>query len=544
MPIQERFLLSVDLESVPLMRSRALVIGSGVAGLAAAISAARHGPVILAAKGILDDSNSNQAQGGIAAALGEDDQPELHAADTMEAGGGLCDPEAVRILVEEGRLRCQELIDLGTPFDRENGEIAFTREGAHSRRRILHANGDATGRAIVATMLTRVSHLPGVLCLENHFAIDILHRDGVCYGALFLDTKYGRLLRVEAAFTVVASGGLGQVFRETTNPAVATGDGYAICYRAGAVLQDMEFVQFHPTTLYRAGAPRFLISEAVRGEGAYLLNQMGERFMTRYAEAAELSPRDVVSQSIFKELNRTGDTFVSLDLRHLDPALIAERFPNIMAFCADYGIDIVQDLVPVRPAVHYMMGGVKTDLDAATSVKNLYAAGEVASTGVHGANRLASNSLLEALVFGHRAGAAAAEDIHPFPDPLLTRRLPAKGTRLDVEDLSRSLKAITWRNIGVYRNGIHLLETVETIRAWSTFALSEQFQMRPGFEVQNMLTTAMLIAVSAMRRTESRGAHQRSDYPESNPEWLSHNQVQIDRLDGEMSISGRLAWKP
>ncbi len=532
MPVQERFLLTSGLDSVPLIKTRALVIGSGVAGLAAALTAVAKGPVILMTKSSLAESNATYAQGGIAAALADDDDVELHIKDTMEAGGGLCDEEAVRVLADEGRVRCRELIDMGTPFDRHDGKLAFTREGAHSRRRILHADGDATGKAITATMLERVSRTPGIHALENHFVIDLLHKDGVCYGALVLDTSYGRLLRVESALTIVASGGLGQVFRETTNPAIATGDGYALCYRAGAVMQDMEFVQFHPTTLYRAGAPRFLISEAVRGEGAYLLNLAGERFMTRYFDAAELSPRDVVSQSIFKELNRTGDAYVCLDLRHLDPKLIAERFPNIMAVCADYGIDITRDLVPVRPAVHYMMGGVKTDLNAATSIKNLYAAGEVASTGVHGANRLASNSLLEGLVFGHRAGLAETPDgIVPFPGDKLQRRLPAKGARLDVEDLSRSLKAITWRNLGVYRNGLQLIEAVETLRAWAGYVLAEQFQMRPGFEVQNMLTTAMLIAVSAMKRTESRGAHQRSDYPETDPAWARHSLIAIDSID-------------
>ena len=532
MSVQERFLLSADLEAVPLIRTRALVIGSGIAGLSAALAASTKGPVIMTSKSTFMESNTTYAQGGIAAALADDDDVELHVKDTMEAGGGLCAEEVVRFLAVEGRERCKELIDMGTPFDRQGGELAFTREGAHSRRRILHADGDATGKAITSTMLKKVSRTPRIHSLENHFAIDLLHRDGECYGALFLDTNYGRLLRVESAFTVVATGGLGQVFRETTNPAIATGDGFALCYRAGAELQDMEFVQFHPTTLYQAGAPRFLISEAVRGEGAYLLNLAGERFMTRYSDAAELSSRDVVSQSIFKELNRTGDAYVCLDLRHLDLQLINTRFPNIKSVCADYGIDITRDLIPVRPAVHYMMGGVKTGLDGSTSVRNLYAAGEVASTGVHGANRLASNSLLEGLVFGHCAGMAdGPAQARPFPGGNLERCLPAKGTRLDVEDLSRSLKAITWRNIGVYRNGIHLLEAVETLRAWARYVLAEHFQMRPGFEVQNMLTTAMLIAMSALRRTESRGAHQRSDFPESVPEMAKHTLISIDRLD-------------
>ncbi len=531
MPLQERYLVEVDLTTVPLYTTKCLVIGSGIAGLAASFAASKRGPVVLTAKTDLMESNTTYAQGGIAAALADDDTVELHVKDTLEAGGGLCDEEAVRLLVAEGRERCRELIKLGVNFDKHDGKIAFTREGAHSRRRILHADGDATGRAITSTMIEAAKRHPDIHLLENHYAIDLLHHDGVCHGALFQDTQYGRYIRVEAETTVLATGGVGQVFRETTNPPCATGDGYALAFRAGAKLADMEFVQFHPTTLYLAGAPRFLISEAVRGEGAYLVNQAGERFMPRYSEKAELSPRDVVSQSIFKELKATGDTCVYLDLRHLDPDLVTRRFPTIGHVCADYGIDIRKDLIPVRPAVHYMMGGVATDHQAATSVKNLYAAGEVAFTGVHGANRLASNSLLEGLVFGHRSGAANPEKPGPFPLERLTKRLTAHGARLDVGDLSASLKSLTWRNLGVYRNAIRLTETVETLKAWSRYVLAEQFHMRPGFEVQNMLTTAQAIAVSALARTESRGAHQRSDYPDQDPTWARHSSVSIEDME-------------
>ena len=531
MPIQERYLVEVDLSTVPLYTTRCLVIGSGIAGLAAALAAAKKGPVLLTTKAQLMDSNTTYAQGGIAAALADDDTVELHIQDTLEAGGGLCDEEAVRLLVSEGRDRCQELIEMGVDFDQVDGKIAFTREGAHSRRRILHAAGDATGRAITSTMIAAARKNPNIRLLENHFAIDLLHNDGVCHGALFLDAQYGRYIRVESGTTVVATGGVGQVFRETTNPAIATGDGYALCFRAGTVMRDMEFVQFHPTTLYLAGAPRFLISEAVRGEGAYLINQAGERFMPRYSAKAELSPRDLVCQSIFKELNATGDTCVYLDLRHLDPDLISRRFPTIGSVCADYGIDITKDPIPVRPAVHYMMGGVETDHRSATNVRNLYAAGETAFSGVHGANRLASNSLLEGLVFGHRAGMADPAEPRPFPHQFLRKKLEAKGARLDVEDLSRSLKSLAWRNLGVYRNAIGLTETVETLKAWSRYVLAEQFHMRPGFEVQNMLTTAQAIAVSALQRTESRGAHQRLDFPDTDPSWARHSMVSIGDLE-------------
>ncbi len=531
MSMQERCLVEVDLSTVPVIKTRSLVIGSGIAGLSAALAAAKRGQVVLTSKWQFMESNSTYAQGGIAAALAPDDSVDLHIKDTLEAGGGLCDEEAVRVLAVEGRERCRELIEMGVDFDLQDGEIAFTREGAHSRRRIIHADGDATGRAITTTMLEFAKRNPNIHRLENHFAIDLLHQDGVCYGALFLDTNYGRYIRVEAEITIVATGGLGQVFRETTNPAVATGDGYAMCFRAGTDMRDMEFVQFHPTTLYVAGAPRFLISEAVRGEGAHLVNQAGERFMPRYAEKSELSPRDVVSQSIFKELRATGDTCVYLDLRHLDPEMVSKRFPTIMSVCADYGIDIPKDRIPVRPAVHYIMGGVATDLNAATTLRNLYAAGEVAFTGVHGANRLASNSLLEGLVFGHRAGMADPEPARPFETVQLEKTLESKGARLDIEDLSQSLKALTWRNLGVFRNAMRLTETVETIKAWSRYVLAEQFHMRPGFEVQNMLTTAHVIAVSALQRTESRGAHQRTDFPETDPAWARHSLVNIASME-------------
>ncbi len=531
MSMQERCLVEVDLSTVPVIKTRCLVIGSGIAGLSAALAAAKKGQVVLTSKWQFMESNSTYAQGGIAAALAPDDSVDLHIKDTLEAGGGLCDEEAVRVLAVEGRDRCRELIEMGVDFDLQDGEIAFTREGAHSRRRIIHADGDATGRAITTTMLEFAKRNPNIHRLENHFAIDLLHQDGVCYGALFLDTNYGRYIRVEAEITIMATGGLGQVFRETTNPGVATGDGYAMCFRAGTDMRDMEFVQFHPTTLYVAGAPRFLISEAVRGEGAHLVNQAGERFMPRYAEKSELSPRDVVSQSIFKELRATGDTCVYLDLRHLDPELVSKRFPTIMSVCADYGIDIRTDRIPVRPAVHYIMGGVATDLNAATTLRNLYAAGEVAFTGVHGANRLASNSLLEGLVFGHRAGMAEPEPARQFETVQLEKTLKSKGARLDIEDLSQSLKALTWRNLGVFRNAMRLTETVETIKAWSRYVLAEQFHMRPGFEVQNMLTTAHVIAVSALQRTESRGAHQRTDFPETDPAWARHSLVNIASME-------------
>lgn len=523
MPMQERFLVSVDLGGVPQLTPRVLIVGSGVAGLSAALAAADAGhEVLVATKGPVRESNTYYAQGGVAVAMGEDDSPQLHERDTLEAGCGLCDEEAVKVLVREGIDRCKELIDWGTPFDRSGDGIAFTMEGAHGARRVIHASGDSTGKAITETLARRTREHENIKLLENHFVVDLLHFEGECYGALLLDTTYGRMLRVEAGATIVATGGLGRIYRETTNPEVATGDGYALCFRAGATLRDMEFVQFHPTTLYLPGAPRFLISEAVRGEGAHLLNLKGERFMPKYSPDGELASRDVVSQSIFQEINATGTTHVHLDMRHLGEELIERRFPTIRQLCADYGIDVVTDPIPVRPSVHYMMGGVKTDLHAATEVRRLYAAGEVACTGVHGANRLASNSLLEGLVFGYRAGVSASAlngEGGRFPPRTIARHLASRAVPLDVEDVVRSLKALTWRHLGVYRDGNMLEEALANIARWEKYVLPEQFQARAGFEIQNMLTTAKAMAKAALLRCESRGAHQRTDYPNLSQAW-------------------------
>lgn len=523
---QERSLVSVDVSTIPQLTPDVLVIGGGVAGLSAALAAADCGAqVLLVAKGSPLESNSYYAQGGVAVALGKDDSPDLHKSDTLEAGCGLCDEAAVDTLVREGIERCAELIEWGAPFDTVDGDIAFTMEGAHGRRRVIHAAGDSTGKVMVETLTARAAANDQIQVCENHFVVDLLHFEGECYGALLLDTTYGRMLRVDAGATVVATGGLGRLYRETTNPESATGDGYAICFRAGAVLRDMEFVQFHPTTLYLPGAPRFLISESVRGEGAYLLNLKGERFMSRYAEEGELAPRDVVSQSIFKETNATSTTHVLLDMRHLGEELIQRRFPTIRGICADYGIDVLTDPIPVRPSVHYMMGGVRTDLNGQTDVRRLLAAGEVASVGVHGANRLASNSLLEALVFGARSGrsAASAGQGRRFPPRAVSRHLTSRAVPLDVEDVVRSLKALTWRDLGVFRDAPMLEEALGSIAAWERYILPEQFSARAGFEIQNMLTIAKCIARAALLRTESRGAHQRTDFPAANPEWGSRH---------------------
>jgi L-aspartate oxidase len=513
------YLVEADLARIPALEAEVLVVGSGVAGCAAAIGATGGGagPVLILAKGAPEDTNTWHAQGGVAAALGEDDSVEQHLADTMSAGAGLCDEAAVRKLVSDGPERVRELLSWGAKFDREAGELSRTAEGAHSVRRIIHAEGDATGREVQRALLERISSLPEVSLLHDHFAVDLLHEGNEVFGVLAMNARTGTLLRITASAVVLASGGLGRIYRETTNPEVATGDGVAMGLRAGAELVDMEFVQFHPTTLYLAGAPRFLISEAVRGEGALLLNNGRERFMPNYDQRAELAPRDVVSQSIVKEMRRAGGSCVYLDLSHLDPEKVSRRFPSISKLCADFGLDIRKDPIPVRPSAHYAMGGIRTDLAGRTNVKRLLAAGECAATGVHGANRLASNSLLEGLVFGHCAGAAACEAAACGPGRFPHRHLPRSGELLnvpiDVDDLARSLKSLTWRSAGIYRDGESLEVAREHLAFWRHYAYREETRSTASLELQNMLAVAALVVHAALQRTESRGAHQRLDYP-------------------------------
>jgi L-aspartate oxidase len=386
------------------------VVGSGVAGLRAAIELSSAGSVLVLAKSNLSDSATAWAQGGIAVALSDEDEIGLHEQDTLNAGDGLCRPEAVALLVEEGPTYINQLIEWGTEFDRAGTKLAFTREAAHSRSRILHAHGDSTGREISRALLARAHKIPHLHLCAHSFTTSLILEDGRAVGVRFLDENDGSLHEVRALAVLLATGGLGQIYRETTNPGVATGDGMAIAYEAGAVLSDMEFMQFHPTALAIQGAPRFLLSEALRGEGGVLRNILLERFMKRYAEAQELAPRDVVARAIVSEMHRTNAQHVYLDMTAKSAEFLQKRFPRIYSTCLSYGLDLATDMAPVCPAAHYMMGGVKTDVWGHTSVPGLYAAGETADTGVHGANRLASNSLLEGLVFGARSGQAMIAD--------------------------------------------------------------------------------------------------------------------------------------
>jgi L-aspartate oxidase len=501
------------------MYSDFLVIGAGVAGLRAAIELARNGAVLVIAKDSLRESSSEYAQGGIAVALSDDDEVALHEQDTLYAGDGLCNRTAVHTLVEEGPAAIQDLIEWGAEFDREGKELSFTREGAHSRNRILHAHGDSTGREIARTLFRKASSLPNVSFLSYSAIVDLLvgkggnDDNGRVTGAVAFEAKERRMVEIRARSVLLATGGLGRVFLETTNPDVATGDGVAMARRAGAEISNIEFVQFHPTALHVEGAPRFLLSEALRGEGALLRNKDGEAFMHRYHELKDLAPRDVVSRSIVAEMRRTGSPHVWLDLTSRPADFIRHRFPRVFETCLAYGVDISTQPAPVHPAAHYAMGGVRTDLDARSTVAGLYAAGEVACTGVHGANRLASNSLLEAAVFGARAGRAMLRDASaPAHAESSTPALLAPQLE------EKQLRELTWEYCGISRNRNGLEAAVNALDRIIWEPMTDP--ALHSIELRNMVEVARLIAAAALWREESRGAHYRTDFPEKREEFL------------------------
>lgn len=503
-----------------LHRQDFLIIGSGIAGLRAAAELAPLGRVLILTKAEPREGNTGYAQGGIAAAVGPGDSPALHATDTLAAGAGLCDELAVNVLVDDGPRYVHELIDWGATFDRDpEGNLALALEAAHSARRVLHA-ADATGREIGRTLWARVAGLSSVTAHDHARAVDLIVENGRCVGARFLQEDRV-LASARAEVVLLATGGAGQVYSDTTNPLVATGDGVAMAYRAGARVADLEFFQFHPTALDVPGQPRFLLSEALRGEGARLLNSDGEPFMTRYDSAGDLAPRDRVARAIVRESARTGGK-VTLSLEHLDRDYVHTRFPRIAAACRKAGLDLARDRIPVGPAAHYMMGGVQTDLDGRTSLPGLFAAGEVACTGVHGANRLASNSLLEGLVFGARAGRAMANEGSRGSggsegsggsDVRASSTSASPGLPQD-----SAIQSLMWRHVGLFRDRQGLEAALAELEpAWRGL----QERLRSGepldasqWRTASLLTTARLIARAALRREESRGGHYRSDFPE------------------------------
>lgn len=517
-----------------------LIIGGGIAGLRAALAVDPRLSVLVVVKEQIQESNSNYAQGGIAGVLDTEDCFADHAADTITAGGSLCDRSVVEMVVQEGPECIQELIQWGTEFDRIDGRLALTREGGHGRDRIVHALGDSTGKEVIRAVVAMVRSRPNIQIWQNEFTQDLITHQGACHGALASDEKHGRTL-IWAKQTILASGGVGQIYRESTNPDVATGDGIAMALRAGAKTRDMEFMQFHPTVLYIAGSSRSLITEAVRGEGGHLVDRNGYRFMHDYDPRGELAPRDIVSQAIVSQMEKTGHPSVYLTLKHLDPHFVRRRFPGIYASCQKFGIDITQDRIPVRPGAHYMIGGIEVDTDGRTSIPNLWAAGEVTSTGLHGANRLASNSLLEGLVYGRRAGLRASRAALALPDRFeainLQHDAVESGQPLDIEDIRNSLKSLMWRKVGVRRDEHGLHEAMETIHAWCRYVLPQQFDHPRGWELQNMLVVAQVMAKAAYLRQESRGVHLRMDYPQIDDQsWNRHLSIELSDLDEPLPI--------
>jgi L-aspartate oxidase len=497
-----------------------IIVGSGIAGLYAALVARQHGSVCILTKGSIDETNTKYAQGGIAAAVGADDDPEMHLRDTIAAGAGLVDEEAARILVEAAADRIHDLVTFGVPFDSTDGEVALGREAAHSRNRILHAGGDSTG-AHIEISLGGVARMSRITIKEYVQAEEIVVDNGRAVAVQGLDSRTNIVEWFEAGAIILATGGCGQLFRVTTNPDIATGDGIALAYRAGAEVMDMEFIQFHPTALRLPGVPVFLISEAVRGEGGILRNSDGERFMTRYSEQAELAPRDVVARAIVSEMQATGASSVFLDVTHLDPSRVTARFPQIYRYCLDHGVDITKEPVPVSPAAHYMMGGVRTNTWGETTIPGLYACGEAACTGVHGANRLASNSLLETVVFAKRiVERAVAGDGTPTPPSRTATTLRAAQTEGSSQPDRASLQRLMWDKVGIVREGSGLREATAQLAGWS-LGMSPPHD-RQSHELANMVLAGSLMAEAALAREESRGAHYRTDFPEPRDDWRRH----------------------
>ncbi len=502
-----------------------VIVGSGIAGLYTALLAKEQGSVLVITKGSIDDCNTKYAQGGIAAAIGKNDSPKLHFRDTIAAGAGLCDKKTVRILVNEAADRITDLVNFGVPFDTANGEVALAKEAAHSESRILHAGGDATGEYIEVTLSQRVRSSK-IKVLEDRLVTKILVEEGAVKGVKTLDCRTGSVEEFECRFLILATGGAGRLFKVNTGSDVVTGDGIALAFEAGAEIADMEFFQFHPTALHLPGVTPFLISEAVRGEGGVLRNVNGYHFMPDYTPQGDLAPRDIVSRSILYEMEKTGSDKVFIDVTHLPTAVITTRFPHIYRFCLDCGLDITKELIPVAPAAHYMMGGVRTNSWGETNIAGLFAAGETACTGVHGANRLASNSMLEVVVFSKRtiektkrnaeAGASTISQRTEVRHSLGRRQLPKAVPAPSLF----ALQQLAWDKIGMIRSGEDLTEVANILATWQECL--PQPTDRPSYELSSLVLTGRLITEAALLREESRGAHFRSDFPQSSPQWQCH----------------------
>ncbi len=529
-----RYLTAFDTTRLPQVFTDVVVVGGGVAALRACIEMAPTLQITVLLKDRTSDSNSYYAQGGIAAAVSPEDSIESHIVDTLTAGCGLSDPQVVRRVVAAAPDCIRELVKWGAAFDSAGGALSAGREGGHSAARIIHARGDATGKEITTTLLRRARKFDTIDLREDTFTVDLLSVGRTVVGVLARHPKQG-LFVVRAKRTILATGGIGHMYRETTNPDGATGDGLAMAYRAGATLADLEFVQFHPTTLYIAGASRHLISETVRGEGGRLVDKAGRAFMADYHPQGDLAPRDVVSRAILDHMRKTGATHVFLDLAPLGSG-VRQRFPGIAEACDQFDIDIARDRIPVRPSAHYMIGGVRVDGDGRTDLENLYACGEVTATGLHGANRLGSNSLLEGLVFGRLAGRRICEELargtagSSGPERIASDVARSTRGELNLGDVRNSLRAVMWRNVGIARHQDDLAEAEGLIEFWQSYVLDKVFETPSGWELQNMLTLGRLMAHAAFLRTETRGVHYRSDWPErDDARWKKHILIQYGR---------------
>ncbi len=531
--LNRRYLVSFESRRLPHIFTDVLIVGSGAAGLRAAIEAANYGEVIVLNKGEMMDSNTYHAQGGMAAVVDDQDSVESHIQDTINTGMGLGDEEVIHYVISKAPEHVRQMLDWGVNFDKDGENLRLGWEGGHSAARVVHSNGDSTGRALAETLVERAKNIKNIKLFDRCFAIDLITdppeggSDSRCIGALTYHPRYG-LQMIRAKQTILAAGGSGMLWRETSNPHIATGDAIALAFRAGVALSDLEMMQFHPTTLYIAGGTRSLISEAVRGEGGRLVDRHGNRFMEEYHEKGELAPRDVVSRAILEQMVKTNSTHVFLDVRHIGAEAFAARFPLIDFQCRSFGIDPGKDLIPVHPAAHYMIGGSKVDLDGHTNISGLFACGEAACTYLHGANRLASNSLTEALVFGQRCGELVGKAIGEVSEKLNAKQInwenpQSERTELDLVDIRNSLRSVMWRNVGIVRRGERLSETLEIVSFWGRYMLDKEFfNDLAGWEIQNMLTTAYAITECALRRTETRGVHYREDFPSTDPLWQRH----------------------